>query len=140
MNREGTQTPPATATPAPMKTTGSERQTPSPVNQVARETKRRGSQAAQLLALKRHTKTVEAQTVAQQSANSAKHTPSHVKRDPPAPVVATNAENAEEIVSGGATGEAAEVSRIEIQTSDPNIRIIWLSPRPDADAVAQPLK
>ena len=39
----------------------------------------------------------------------------------------------------GRDGTAAqpEVSRIEIQTSDPNIRIIWLSPKIEA---AQPLK
>jgi hypothetical protein len=40
---------------------------------------------------------------------------------------------------GSAPIDAPEVSRIEIQTSDPNIRIIWLSPKPD-DAATQPLK
>jgi len=34
--------------------------------------------------------------------------------------------------SGGAVSAQTEVSRIEIQTSDPNIRIIWLSPVTDS--------
>jgi hypothetical protein len=29
--------------------------------------------------------------------------------------------------------DASEIARIEIQTADPNIRIIWLAPQPAAD-------
>lgn len=85
------------------------------------------------------------QTVRQRRVDLLKHTPAHAKRNPPAPeIVAAPGEHAAEIArnssgnSGGETTVAPEVSRIEIQTSDPNIRIIWLSPKPDA--VAQPLK
>ncbi|HJR05742.1 MAG TPA: zf-HC2 domain-containing protein [Pyrinomonadaceae bacterium] len=72
-----------------------------------------------------------------------RRTPQRVKRNSPAPNVARATQaNKEELAARGktTTAEAAqsEVSRIEIQTSDPNIRIIWLAPKPDA--VTQPLK
>ena len=59
-------------------------------------------------------------------------------RRAPAPAAVLSAARAEEInrVAAGVreTGEEARVapefSRIELQTSDPNIRIIWLSPQP----------
>lgn len=54
------------------------------------------------------------------------------KRNPHAPsTVATERAGANEIAGAGLTNNPAnaqpEISRIEIQTSDPNIRIIWLS-------------
>jgi hypothetical protein len=70
-------------------------------------------------------------------------TPSTVRRNPLAPVSgATERANAQEIAttngSGGEMNAQPEVSRIEIQTSDPNIRIIWLTPA--TETPAQPLK
>lgn len=62
----------------------------------------------------------------------APHTPPAVGRNPHAlTVAAAGRAKAEEINAGsgnnGETNAPPEVSRIEIQTSDPNIRIIWLS-------------
>ena len=37
------------------------------------------------------------------------------------------------VPSAAAPAPGAEVSRIEIQTADPNIRIIWLAPRKSED-------
>jgi hypothetical protein len=75
---------------------------------------------------------------------SAQRTPSHAGRNSPPPTAAAAPPraNASEIAvagnSGVATDAPGEVSRIEIQTSDPNIRIIWLSPA--TEDAAQPLK
>lgn len=71
------------------------------------------------------------------------HTPSNAGRNPRAPNSAgtSQATNPRELATGSnggtATTELTEISRIEIQTSDPNIRIIWLAPGTDS---AQPLK
>jgi hypothetical protein len=73
--------------------------------------------------------------------------PAHARLNPHAlDVAAASARaNAGEIGDRGASGRAfaaapaaPEVSRIEIQTSDPNIRIIWLSP--GTEDTARPLK
>jgi hypothetical protein len=75
--------------------------------------------------------------------NSTSRMPSIAGVDPPAPsVAATGRANAEEInaVAGDSRGTNAqpEVSRIEIQTSDPDIRIIWLTPK--GEDPAHPLR
>jgi hypothetical protein len=131
---------PATmATPISTQARGDERQTRSPVHEVRRETASRESQVA--ASPRRRAYEGNSQTGAVRSSYTTKHTPSHARRNPLTPIVAATAEHAEEIASGGAgseTNAAPKVSRIEIQTSDPNIRIIWLSPKPDG--VAQPLK
>jgi Putative zinc-finger len=144
-NRERTATPAATATATPGSTPaqGDAGQTPSPLVETTRENGSRGSQAAKSPSLRRRTGEGNAQDETGRSVNVAKHAPSHARRNPLAPTVAAPDERTGEIARGGShdgeTSAAPEVSRIEIQTSDPNIRIIWLAPRPD-DAVAQPLK
>ncbi|HEX8130350.1 MAG TPA: zf-HC2 domain-containing protein [Pyrinomonadaceae bacterium] len=76
---------------------------------------------------------------------TASRMPSHSGRNPHASNVAAKARaNAAELALAGGSGDATaaaaapEVSRIEIQTSDPNIRIIWLSPATQDQA--RPLK
>lgn len=141
-NRERTETP--EATPVPTGTTASnDGGSVDPGEKTVEETKSGGSrQTAKSLFLKRRPNSGgNAQNETQRSLNLANNAPVHVKRNPRAPVVAAPDEHTAEIAtinSGGATDAAPEVSRIEIQTSDPNIRIIWLSPRPDA--VTEPLK
>jgi len=68
----------------------------------------------------------------------------HIGRNPLAPDTGgtKQATSPQELATGSSGGGGAataqtEVSRIEIQTSDPNIRIIWLSPVTDS---ASPLK
>ncbi|HEY0082573.1 MAG TPA: zf-HC2 domain-containing protein [Pyrinomonadaceae bacterium] len=84
------------------------------------------------------------------------HTPSHTGINPAAPAVAAvataqalvteSAATSQAVVTaasgraagGGVTDTQPDVSRIEIQTADPNIRIIWLLPA--AGDATQPLK
>jgi hypothetical protein len=140
-NRQRNETP--ATTPAPVSTQAKEdaRQTSSPVDETAWPTKRRESQAAKSPSEKRRANNGHEENATQQSVKVLHREPSYAKRNPLAPSVgATDPTSAGEIASrsDGETDAAPEVSRIEIQTSDPNIRIIWLSPKPDA--VAQPLK
>lgn len=140
-NPERTATP-AMTTATPVPTQANAEQTLSPHVETARENKRRELQAFKLSSSPRGRTNGNAQYEAQRSVNLAKHKSFHAERNPPAPIVAATTANAEQIArnnNSGAIDVAPEVSRIEIQTSDPNIRIIWLSPKPD-DAVAQPLK
>jgi hypothetical protein len=68
------------------------------------------------------------------------NTPSNARRSPLAlnAAEAKRATNPQGLARGSdGIGALTEVSRIEIQTSDPNIRIIWLAPGTDS---AQPLK
>jgi hypothetical protein len=140
-NRERIGTP--EATPVPTRTTASnDGRSVAPVEATVAEAKNGGSrQTAKPLSLKRRANSGNAQNETQRSLNPVNNAPVHAKRNPRAPVVAAPDEHTAEIAisnSGSATTAAPEVSRIEIQTSDPNIRIIWLSPRPDA--VTEPLK
>jgi hypothetical protein len=139
----------ATATPDSTQAKGDERQTLSPFKEMTRGTGSRGpqvtsqatSQVPKSPSTRRHANNDNTQTASQRSVDSAKRTASYAKRNPLAPNISATVENTEEIArrsSGDETDAAPEVSRIEIQTSDPNIRIIWLSPKPDASA--QPLK
>jgi anti-sigma factor RsiW len=146
VNREPVATP--TALPvATQATAGGERRAAERFKESAQETTRGGPYGgAKAPSLQRHANTGKAQTGEQPSANSTPLAPSYAKRNPLATVAVANGgsatENAGEIAQesmrgGDGTTPAPEVSRIEIQTSDPKIRIIWLSPGPDA---VQPLK
>lgn len=136
------------ATPVSIETTarGDERNV-APVEKTMVENASEGSrQTAKPPSLKRRAGgSGNAQSETQRSLNLANNAPVYARRNPLAPVVAAPGEHTEQVAnsgsssSSGATNAAPEVSRIEIQTSDPNIRIIWLPPRPDAD-VTQPLK
>jgi hypothetical protein len=133
------------ATPVSTKpTASSDRRTVAPVEKTVAENTGAGSrQPPKPLPSKRRADgSSDAQNETRRSPNVANNAPAYARRNPLAPVVAARDERTEQVESsnsGGAETAAPEVSRIEIQTSDPNIRIIWLSPRPDAD-VAQPLK
>jgi hypothetical protein len=146
VNREPVATP--TALPATTQATaGGGRRAAERFKESAQETTRGGPHGgAKAPSLQRHANTGKAQTGEQPSANSIPLAPSYAKRNPLATVAVANGgsatENAGEIAQesmrgGDGTTPAPEVSRIEIQTSDPKIRIIWLSPGPDA---VQPLK
>ncbi|HEV7906440.1 MAG TPA: zf-HC2 domain-containing protein [Pyrinomonadaceae bacterium] len=136
------------ATTVSIKTTArGDGRTVAPVEKTLAATASKESrQTAKPLSLKRRAGgSGNAQDETQRSLNFANNAPVRARRNPLAPSVAAPGEHTEQIASsGGSSGDgttnaAPEVSRIEIQTSDPNIRIIWLSPGPDADA-AQPLK
>ncbi len=55
-------------------------------------------------------------------------------RDEQTQSVAIRPESTPPSAAGAQTTPAEEISRIEIQTADPNIRIIWLTPKADASA------
>ncbi|HYO99881.1 MAG TPA: zf-HC2 domain-containing protein [Pyrinomonadaceae bacterium] len=134
---------PPGATPETTRATrrGDDPQTLSSINERARDRAGKGARAAVKSSLpKRGTIEGNARDAVRPDFGLTKHTPSRVERNSLAPNLARRAQpNAEELAVRDVTETAeSEVSRIEIQTSDPNIRIIWLSPRPDA--VAQPLK
>ena len=146
VNRELTGTPGAMPVSTGT-TTSSDGRSVDPIEKtVAEAASKESRQTAKPPSLKRRAnRSGNAQNETQRSVTlTAKHAPSHAQRDSRAPVVAAPDEHTTEIASsndngsGGATIDAPEVSRIEIQTSDPNIRIIWLSPKPDA--VTEPLK
>ncbi|MDQ1560223.1 MAG: hypothetical protein QOD32_3283 [Pyrinomonadaceae bacterium] len=132
-------------TPAPASTQAKDvgRQTVSPADASAGEHQSRGEQrAAKSPSPKRRANDGNRRTETQPGVDTSKHTASHARRNPLAPSIAATGERVEESArssnsssrsSGGdgATDAAPEVSRIEIQTSDPNIRIIWLSPKPE---------
>lgn len=149
LKRERAGTPAATvaqeSTPAAHESTpakGGAAQVPSPFDETARENRNRGARATPSSSQPRRANGGNAQNETARSVNPANHAPAHARRNPLAPAVAVPDDHTEQIASsrgGGETRDAPEVSRIEIQTSDPNIRIIWLAPRPD-DAAAQPLK
>jgi hypothetical protein len=145
VNREHIGTP--GATPVPTRTTASnDGRSVDPGEETLAEAKSKESrQTAKPLSLPRRVNSSSsngnAQNETQRSLNLVKDAPARVRRNPPAPSVAAPDVQTAEIANnsnGVATNAAPEVSRIEIQTSDPNIRIIWLSPRPDA--VTEPLK
>lgn len=134
---------PAATPVATIKTAGSDGLPVEPVEQHRAATTSGDSRHAEkTLSLKRRANSSSsAQNEPQRSLNFANNAPIHAKHNPPAPVVAVPDERTGEIAKSNgsaATNVAPEVSRIEIQTSDPNIRIIWLSPRPDA--VTEPLQ
>ncbi|HLL71030.1 MAG TPA: zf-HC2 domain-containing protein [Pyrinomonadaceae bacterium] len=143
VNLESPAPPQALTAETPQATRDQVAQTPTPSEADAGETRSGGSLAAGSKSSfpKRRTRRESARVEARLSFASTKLTTSRGKRNSLAPHAAPRIQpNAGELAARDETTTAAEseVSRIEIQTSDPNIRIIWLSPRPDA--VAQPLK
>ena len=140
VNDEHRGTPAATPV-SKITTTSRDARSVDPGEKNLAETVNAGSrQLAKPPSLKRHINNANAQNATGRSLNLANSAPVHARRNPLAPPVAAPGERKEEIAtsSNGVTNAAPEVSRIEIQTSDPNIRIIWLSPKPDA--VTEPLK
>ena len=144
-NSDHTGTPAATPV-STLKTAGSGGRAVAPfVKNVAGTSSGESGHVAKLPTLKRRANGSNggsAQNEPQRSVNFANNAPVRARRNPLAPVDAAPGERKEEIASGNGSGSAPtvapEVSRIEIQTSDPNIRIIWLSPKPDA--ATEPLK
>jgi hypothetical protein len=136
-------------TPAGTRTQGDEPPTPPPSNESARGTKGGERRAAKSSLSKPGGNIETARNNSPPSLNTKTRTPSAAGQNPLAPPVAAlvaRRVKAGEIAAtrGGGRGDGGtaaqpEVSRIEIQTSDPNIRIIWLSPRAEDDA-ARPLK
>jgi len=59
------------------------------------------------------------------------------ERDEQTQTASTGLRPAQPPASGAQTTPAEEISRIEIQTADPNIRIIWLTPRADDSSPAK---
>lgn len=58
-------------------------------------------------------------------------------RNEQAQSASTGLSPAQSPAAGAQTTPAEEISRIEIQTADPNIRIIWLTPKADASSPAK---
>jgi hypothetical protein len=128
-------------TPPPTPPESKERPIPRPLDESARVAASSGRRAPKSPLPGSHAKIESAQTASLRGLHVTSRAPSRVRRNSPALPVAATAQ-AEAIAAQGASGRAAnalpEVSHIEIQTSDPNIRIIWLSP--DTKDQARPLK
>lgn len=142
-NRQPPATPTATATPETTQATSDhDRPTLIAVDKVAGARTGGGIDEQKSPSPQRRTRNENSRSGTQTGLVLTKHEPSPVRRNPLAPTVAaTSQANVAEIAPVGNSGAAvaqAEVSRIEIQTSDPNIRIIWLSPK--AENAAQPLQ
>ena len=117
------------------------RQTSPRNNERARMMTPGGEGAAKRPLPKRRAGAYNSQNAAPQRVTVVKRLPSPVRRNPLAPsAIITGPPRTVEMAMSGRDGTAAqpEVSRIEIQTSDPNIRIIWLSP--GAGDATQPLR
>jgi hypothetical protein len=143
-NRERTATPAAINIRPSAQPGDDKRPTPRPSQESARRAPLNVPRAAAKSPLPAARLKIEsAHNEARPGLPSTGHAPSHVKRNPHAPVVGAmpSAHTAAEIAAtraGVGTSAPPEVSRIEMQTSDPNIRIIWLSP--ETEAPARPLK
>ncbi|HEY1404130.1 MAG TPA: zf-HC2 domain-containing protein [Pyrinomonadaceae bacterium] len=125
VNGEHPATRPAAVTPQTIRPGGSERQPARKVNEPARPTMHAERRMAKSPLPKPDAALENARTGARRASNMPSRTPSNAGRNPPAPTIA-------------ATNAPPEFSRIEIQTSDPNIRIIWLSS--GTEDTARPLK
>ncbi|HKP72286.1 MAG TPA: zf-HC2 domain-containing protein [Pyrinomonadaceae bacterium] len=77
------------------------------------------------------------QRATRRSPAQARQTPPHVEQNLVASTNAATRRVVGQEIAGGEASAKPEVSRIEIQTSDPNIRIIWLAAKTDAP---EPLK
>jgi hypothetical protein len=147
-NRERPATAATIETPAETRTQSDVRPTTRPFEESARRTTNRSERRASKSSLSEPGGNIEsARNGSLPSLNTTPRTPSTARRNPLAPtvaaIVATTRKNAGEMAAtrggvDGATAAQPEVSRIEIQTSDPNIRIIWLSPQ--TGDTARPLK
>jgi hypothetical protein len=106
---------------------------PPTVTTIATTAKRENLSVAPTQVGKR-AKIVNAQSVAQQRRVRAQRTPPSVEQNLVALTNGTTQQVvAQEIATNGVEAAAQpEVSRIEMQTSDPNIRIIWLAPKAEA--------
>jgi hypothetical protein len=141
VNRERDAQPTATTETA-RAARGSEPQTSSTMKEAVKETIDEGSRLASKSSPRgQRSLRNGAQDGERPSFALTRHTPSGVKRNPLAPSVARTIRPKKEELAARSetTAEAAqpEVSRIEIQTSDPNIRIIWLASKAEA---AEPLR
>jgi hypothetical protein len=117
--------------------------TPSSFDERARATANKERRAPKSLLPTTRANTERARNEAQPRLSLAQSMPSRLARNPPMQTAAATARaNAGEVapafVGAGASDATPEVSRIEMQTSDPNIRIIWLSPA--KEETARPLK
>ena len=145
-NRGRTATPAMSETPPSAQPGDDKRPTPRPAHESARgasSNARRGAAKSSLPAARVHIE--RARNEAQPGLPSTSHAPYQVKRNPHATVIAATlttraAEEMAATLAGVRIGTSAPrgVSRIEMQTSDPNIRIIWLAP--ETEAPARPLK
>jgi hypothetical protein len=144
-----TKTPSAIKTPHATRPGSVDHSPPRPADEFARGAAGAGRRAAKSLPPRSDGKVENARNGSSPGLDTTQPTPTAAAQNPPAPAVVATASraNAEEVAAtntttgagGGAqTAAAPEVSRIEIQTSDPNIRIIWLSP-PTEDP-ARPLQ
>ncbi|MDQ1590081.1 MAG: hypothetical protein QOG71_708 [Pyrinomonadaceae bacterium] len=140
-------TPTAIKTPQATRPDGDDQTTlPRPLKEFARVTVNTGKRAGKSSLPKSDAKVETARNGSSPGLHMTSRAPSTTVRNLPATMVAAAAAqaNAEASAATGAsnsseqTTAAPEVSRIEIQTSDPNIRIIWLSPI--AEETARPLK
>ena len=155
-NREGLTTP-APIMPSPPARPGSGGTSTSPraLDEAARETTASERRALKSTLPGTRTHVERARDEARPSLPPTGHTPSHAGINRPAPAVAAVVTTAQALlkepvataqtvatksaVAGGVvTDTQPEVSRIEIQTADPDIRIIWLLPA--AGDATQPLK
>ncbi|MDQ1524225.1 MAG: hypothetical protein QOE47_2149 [Pyrinomonadaceae bacterium] len=138
-------TPTAIKTPQATRPDGDDRITlPRPLKEFARGTTNAGRRAVKS-SMKSDAKVENARNGSSPGLHMTSRAPSTAVRNPTTMVAAATAQaNAEASAATGASNSseqataAPEVSRIEIQTSDPNIRIIWLSPV--AEETARPLK
>jgi len=140
-NRERPATPATVKTPPAIRPNDDDRPTPRPAVEPARETTGTGRRASKSSPQVPRENIERAVNKATTGAPDERRAPLHDRRNPPAPIVVATAQaNVVEMAAavGGETYAQPEVSRIEIQTSDPNIRIIWLSPV--AEDTARPLK
>jgi hypothetical protein len=140
-NRERTATAETVKTPPALRPNGNDRPTPRPAVEPAPETTGRERRASKSPLPAPRANTGRAGNKASPGSPLKGHAPLRDMRNPPAPAtLATAQANAGEmgVRDGGGANARHEVSRIEIQTSDPNIRIIWLSP--GAEDPARPLK
>jgi hypothetical protein len=133
-------TPTATATPKPIQATTSQRQTSQPSIDLAGGMRGVGARKAKSQLARQRARIENSRSGTKQSLMLTSNTPSNARRSPLAlnAAEAKRATNPQGLARGSdGIGALTEVSRIEIQTSDPNIRIIWLAPGTDS---AQPLK
>jgi|GEM_PF-1403572 len=140
-NRERPATPATVETAPSPRSDDNDRPTPRPAGEPARETTGRERRAAKSSLPVPRANIESAVNKATPGSRLARRTPVRGVGNLPAPAVAATARaNAAEVAAanGGGTNARPEVSRIEIQTSDPNIRIIWLSA--GAEDPARPLK
>ncbi|HEY9402589.1 MAG TPA: zf-HC2 domain-containing protein [Pyrinomonadaceae bacterium] len=140
-NRERPTTPETVKTTPAIRPSGNDRPTPRPAVEPAPETTGRERRASKSLPPAPHRNIERAGNKSSPGSPLTGHAPLRDSVNLPAPATpSTTQANAGEMAvrDGGGTNARHEVSRIEIQTSDPNIRIIWLSP--GAEDPAQPLK